>query len=165
MPTLGDYSSILEIGIGLNLAVSYVGTFVEPSIQRAASEITRFRWWTDAPERLTQIAGRQYDPADFEEALSEWVADADSMKRSIERHRKLPTILSLAAAFILFFGLCFPGFSIPSWTWAPLAVLALLPIGGAAYVWCRTRNERRAQRSRAKAATGLLMKSPHESSR
>ncbi len=77
MPTLSDYSSILEIGIGLNLAVSYIGTFVEPSIRRAEAEIVQFRWWVDGPERLKQISGRPLKLPTSKEALSEWTAEFD----------------------------------------------------------------------------------------
>lgn len=158
MPTLGDYSSILEIGIGLNLAVSYIGTFVEPSIRRAENEMGQFRWWIDAPGRLGQVSGRSLDPADFEESLSEWITEADSMKRSIKKHRTLPTTISLAAAALLFSGLFFPFVPVSTWGLIGLAFLALVPVfGGAMYVWCRTRGERRSEREKARAANGVLI--------
>lgn len=157
MPTIGDYSSVSEVGIAVNLAVTYINTFVEPSISTAERQISRFRWWVDDPKRLQKIRGKHLDVEDFEEALSEWSHEFDLMEASIKRHRKIPTRISLLSALVLCVTLFFHDLEICELGIALLGILAFVPVlGGAAYVWGRTRDVRRSERSAAFKANRLI---------
>lgn len=158
MPTLSDYSSILEIGFGLNLAVSYINMFVSPALKRAENEIARFSWWVENPERLQAIGGKKLAPAEFEDALSNWLYDAGRMRRAIERHQRFPTYSAFFASVALFVGLLFPDLEVGK---IELSVVVALSIGpvvlGSLYLWYRTKKERRAERKACDVANKLFI--------
>jgi hypothetical protein len=159
MLTLGDYSSLLEIGFGLNLAVSYVNLFVNPSVLRAERGLAGFRWWVDAPERLHEVEGKRLDAEEFEEALANWTDAIDRMTRAIDKHRKWPTGLALVAACLLYTAMYFPSAPAQTRELIAIAVLSILPVvGGSIYLWFRTKSERVAERQACKSANSLFVR-------
>lgn len=159
MSTLANYSSILEIGFGLNLAISYISVFINPAVSRSEAEIARFQWWVENPERLESIGSKKLTPADFEDALSAWLYEAGRMRRAIERHRRIPTALAIIAAALLYVALWFPTVEVGNWGPLFLLLLSFGPImGGSTYLWARTRRERDKERAACDAANKLFIK-------
>jgi hypothetical protein len=157
MLTMGDYSSVSEIGIGVNLAVAYISIFVEPSINRAQKQIDQFRWWTEEPERIELVRRRTLSAEDLEDALTEWCQEFELMTDAIRRHSKFPICVSSVSALCLCATLFAPSLPVNALAVFALGGLAFAPVLlGAGYVWWRTSSERESERKMAKRANGLL---------
>lgn len=158
MPTVAEYSSVIQVGFGLNLAVSYVNLFVNPALSRSQRDVERFSWWIESPERLAEIAGKHLDPAEFEEALSHWLQKADRMKLAIEKHQRGPVFFALIAALALYVLMLFPAIELSIWDIAAMVFTSVAPvILGSAYLWLRTSEERVAERDACNKANRLFM--------
>lgn len=158
MPNIGEYSSVIQIGFGLNLAVSYVNLFVNPAQSRAERDVARFSWWIERPQRLEEVVGRKLDLAEFEEALSHWLQKTDRMTRSIETHRRGPICFALLAALVLYFSMLFPSVQLAIWSIAAIVFLSVGPVVlGSGYLWYRTRDDRAAERQACNKANKLFM--------
>lgn len=158
MPTIAEYSSVIQIGFGLNLAVSYVNLFVNPALSRAERDVARFSWWIETPERLKEVAGKNLYLAEFEEALSHWLQKTDRMTQAIERYRRGPVCFSLLAASALYISMLFPSVQLNIWTIAAIVFVSIAPVVlGSGYLWLRTRDDRAAERQACRKANKLFM--------
>jgi hypothetical protein len=158
MPNIGEYSSVIQIGFGLNLAVSYVNLFVNPALSRAERDVARFSWWIETPERLKEVAGKKLDLAEFEEALSHWLQKIDRMTHAIETHRRGPICCALLAALALYVSMLFTSVQLGTLSIAAIVFLSIAPvILGSGYLWFRTREERAAEREACRRANNLFM--------
>lgn len=158
MPTLSDYTSILEIGFGVNAAISYVYLFINPAIRKSEADITRFQWWVENPERLKSMVGRNLDLEEFEDALTNWIFTAERMNKAIERHQRFPIFCALLSAVILFAAFFFQDVVATNLILIGVSFLCFAPvILGSAYLWYRTSSERSAERAACQKANGLFI--------
>ncbi|RTL94646.1 MAG: hypothetical protein EKK31_30415 [Hyphomicrobiales bacterium] len=158
MPNIGEYSSVIQIGFGLNLAVSYVNLFVNPALSRAERDVARFSWWIETPERLKEVVGKKLALAEFEEALSHWLQKTDRMTHAIEMHRRGPIFCALSAALALYVSMLFPSVQLNIWSIGAIVFLSFAPVVlGSGYLWFRTREERAAEREACRKANKLFM--------
>jgi hypothetical protein len=159
MATLGDYSSVFEIGITLNLASSYINLFINPAMTKAEKELSNFRWWHENPQQLEAIRGKKVDPGQIEESYAEWFEKFGVLQKKVEKLSKQISILTVFSAVVLYLMLFFP--ELPA-TLLVVLLAVVFSIGplicGACYLWIRSRTERVAERRTASNAKEIFSK-------
>lgn len=157
MSSVSDYTSILEIGFGLNAAASYVGAFINPALKISREEIDRFRWWIDNPDRARSLLSEGKSMEDCEDRLVSWEHAYDNLARKVKQLSQIPIGFSIAAALGCVFVLMLPEMSVTDFGLLALMTLVVGPsLGGAAYTWFASREVQQKERLQAKRANDLF---------
>jgi hypothetical protein len=155
--TISDFTSLLEIGFGVNVAASYLSVFVSPLLDRASREIDKFRWLLDNPEKAAKALLNGTTVADLEDRFVEWERLLNKLERTTERVRQKPTGFCIAAALSCFVLLFFPSLHVDILGAVGIGFLAIGPsLLGALFVWRVTDKDRVGERKAADRTKSLI---------
>lgn len=157
MSTISDYSSLLEIGFGLNAAASYVGVFINPVLTSSKAELDRYRWWVEHPERALPNMVEGTTAEDCEDRLVSWERSYSNLEIKTRQVSQWPIGVNVSAAAGCFLFLLIPDMAINPIGLIALVSLVLAPstIGGL-FVWFGTEELRRRERTQAQRAHSLF---------
>lgn len=157
MSTISDYSSVLEIGFGLNAAASYVGVFINPSLTSARAELDRFVWWVEHPDRALPNMAESTTLEECEDKLVSWEQAYDNLSRKVKRLSQWPIGFCIAAAVGCFLLLLVPDVPVNAVGLFFVSCLVFAPsVVGALFVWFASRRLRRRERTKAQRAKDLF---------
>jgi len=155
--SIGDFSGIIAIEFSINVALGYIQVLLRPQIERSASQFANATWWISHEAEYENLIGKRATFEEYNEAYSEWEHSRQKLKRSIDKHIRIPTTIMICNAAFLFFVLCFPWYETNLQTlYSIIIVGAYLPVFCIIWLYKKTEEPRVDERRKKDEVADLI---------